>query len=355
MGEIMLLNEIHYNLIKENKCILSKNEKLGSRLICPEYSVNTEEKKLFPKKIKGDIFVLYWITENSGEFYSSMMPLESNIIYTKKINHGEKTQLHTHDYIELGYVIEGEFKQKILGKDINFKEGELFLIDKNCIHQDYVFKKNSSVFFIGMSNEMFDEIMVGQIGEERISNFLRQSLLKQKTTLQYLHFYPKESNNKDILEENLLMLIRELNKDDDAAKYITKGIMMRILTLISTEYTFSLSIEQKNKMTSFVVEEIKDYIHNNYADITIKKLTSKFHFNEDYFNRILKQREGMTYSEYVQAIRLKEAVKLLLSRDDSIEEIARMVGYNNKGYFYKIFTLKYGMTPAIYRKTIKKR
>lgn len=351
----MLLDEIYYNQIKENKYILSQNEKLGSRLICPEYSVNTEEKKLFPKKIKGDVFALYWITENGGKFYSSMMPLESNIIYTKNINHGEKTQLHTHDYIELGYIIKGGFKQKILGKDINFKEGELFLIDKNCIHQDYVFKKDSSVLFIGMSNEMFDEIMVGKIGEERIGNFLRQSLLKQKSTLQYLHFYPKKSNNKNMLEKNFLMLVRELKKDDDASRYITKGIMMRVLTLISTEYIFSLSIEQKNKMTSFVVEEIKEYIYKHYIDITIKDLTRKFHFSEDYFNRILKEREGMTYSEYVQNIRLKESVKLLLSSDESIEEISRMVGYNNKGYFYKIFTTKYGMTPATYRKIIKKK
>lgn len=355
MGAFMLLNEIYYKSIEQDKNILSKNEKIGSRLICPEYSVNTEEKKLFPKNIKGDVFVLYWITENNGEFYSSMIPSESNLVYTRNIINGEKTQLHTHDYIELGYVLKGRFRQKILGKDINFKEGELFLIDKNCIHQDYIFKKDSSILFIGMSNEMFDEIIVERIGEERISNFLRKSLLKQKNTLQYLHFYPKESTDKTMLEENLLMLIKELGKDDDASKYITKGIMMRILTLISTEYIFSLSVEQKNKMNSFVVEEIKDYIYKNYKGITIKDLSEKFHFNEDYFNRLLKQKEGMTYSEYVQNIRLKEAVQLLVTTDKSIEEISRIIGYNNKGYFYKIFASKYGVTPAIYRKTVKKK
>lgn len=30
----------------------------------------------------------------------------------------------------------GEFSQKILGKTITFREGELCLIDKNCLHQD---------------------------------------------------------------------------------------------------------------------------------------------------------------------------------------------------------------------------
>ena len=349
----MLLDEIHYNKIKTNKNILSKSEKLGYRLISPEYSVNTQEKKLFPKKIKGDVFVLYWVTEKEGDFYSSMIPLENDVIYTQKITHCQRTQLHTHNYIELGYVISGEFKQKILGKDVSFKEGELFLIDKNCIHQDYIFKKDSNVIFIGMSNEMFDEIMMERIEDKKISNFLRQSLLNQKNNLQYIHFYPKENHNKNILEENLLMLIREVNKDDYACRYTTKGIMMRILNLISTEYVFSLSIEQRNKMTSLVVEEIKNYIQKSYANISIKELMGKFHFNEDYFNRILKETEGMTYSEYVQSIRLKESVKLLLTTDEPIEDISRMIGYNNKGYFYKIFTSKYGVTPAKYRKTMK--
>lgn len=351
----MLIDEIHYKVINENESIIYMNEKLGSRLICMEYSVNIEERKTFPGKVKGDVFALYWMTRDNAKFYSSMIPFEQNIIYTRDIIDGQKTQLHTHDYIELGYVVEGEFKQRILGKDIKFKKGELFLIDKNCVHQDYIFTNDSATLFIGMSNEMFDEIIVERIGEERISNFLRKSLLKQKNTLQYLHFYPKESVDKSKIEKDLLMLIKELGQNDEASKYITKGIMMRILTLISTEYVFSLSIEQKSKITSFVVEEIKDYIHNNYSDITIKDLVKRFNFNEDYFNRILKQKEGMTYSEYVQNVRLKNAVQLLVTTEKSIEDIVRIVGYNNKGYFYKIFVSKYGMTPAIYRKTVKKK
>lgn len=350
MGVCMLIDEICNGIIKENKNILSTNKKIGNRMICQEYSVNTEEKKLFPENIRGDVFVLYWMIEEDGSFYSSMIPSDSNLIYTKKVINGEKTQLHTHDYIELGYVVKGGFKQKILGKDISFKQGELFLIDKNCIHQDYLFKQDAIIFFIGMSNKVFDEIMVENIEEKKISNFIRQSLLKQKNTLQYLHFSPKEKDNKILLEENLIMLIKELSKDDSASKYITKGIIMRILNLISVNYTLYLSIEQKRKMTSFVVDEIKEYIHENYADVTIKDLAKKFHFNDDYFNRILKQKEGMTYSEYVQSIRIKEAIKLLLNTNKSIEEISRIVGYNNKGYFYKIFLEKYGITPATYRK-----
>ena len=57
----------------------------------------------------------------------------------------------------------------------------------------------------------------------------------------------------------------------------------------------------------------------------------------------------MTYSEYLQNIRLKKAKTMLLETNLSVSEIAEQVGYHNKGYFYKIFTEKFGMTPAKYR------
>ena len=81
-----------------------------------------------------------------------------------------------------------------------------------------------------------------------------------------------------------------------------------------------------------------------------KQLCEQFHFQEDYFNRLLRQKTGMTYTEYVQKLRLDEAERLLTSTSLSIEQIADAVGYQNKGYFYRIFTERYQMTPARFRK-----
>ena len=58
----------------------------------------------------------------------------------------------------------------------------------------------------------------------------------------------------------------------------------------------------------------------------------------------------MSYSAYVQQIRLNHAEKLLISTNKSIAEIAENVGYHNKGFFYRIFKEKYGVTPKEYRK-----
>jgi AraC-like DNA-binding protein len=116
-------------------------------------------------------------------------------------------------------------------------------------------------------------------------------------------------------------------------------------------YEFSLSHEQRKKMNWLVYEEISRYIEENYAWVTVRDLVSKFHFNEDYYNRILKEKLGMTYLEYVQDIRLKNARQLLVTTDMTVDEVADAVGYQNKGYFYKIFLEKYEVTPAKIRKS----
>ncbi|MDF2512879.1 MAG: hypothetical protein K0S04_2745 [Herbinix sp.] len=228
---------------------------------------------------------------------------------------------------------------------------EICLIDKNCLHQDYLIDNNSTIIFIGLANEIFDEVMVGKIEEESILHFLRMALLKQKDVQQFLHFKPKNTEDHQ-LEDLLLSLLLELEQQDEASKYICKGLLMRILHYISSKYDFSLSNEQRKKMNWIAFMEITNYIQEHYADITIKELVQKFHFNEDYYNRLLKEKAGMTYSEYVQNIRLTQADKLLRTSKLTVDEIANQVGYNNKGYFYKIFTERFGVTPSKFRKQI---
>ena len=329
--------------------ILKNDEKIGRRIMNPESSIDQVEVKTFPRSDKDEIFLLCWMLEEEGRLYSTIKPSESAFAYFSSFRQGEKTQYHTHDFIELAYVVEGEFQQRIMGRDIRFKKGEICLIDKNCLHQDYLFFSKSTIIFIGLANEVFDEVMVGKIEEEGIHNFLRMALMKQKDIQQYVHFKPKNPED-DRIEGLIMTLLAELECNDEASKYICKGLLIRILHHISSKYEFFLSNEQRKKMNWIIFEEITNYIKDHYDNITIKELVQRFHFNEDYYNRLLKERTGKTYSEYVQNIRLTQAEKLLITTSLTVEEIANLVGYHNKGYFYKIFTERFGMTPYKVRK-----
>src|SRR5690606_29810986 len=68
------------------------------------------------------------------------------------------------------------------------------------------------------------------------------------------------------------------------------------------------------------------------------------------FKRRFHLATGMTPLEYVHAMRLEEAKQMLEASHLPIEAIANEVGYEDAGFFSRLFRRKVNLTPAQYRK-----
>ena len=234
-----MLSDLCQQVTSSDQGLLPADHKLGPRLVCPEYSKSVQEVKTYPLLEQDRIFALCWNIDSAQNLYATMQPAPSPFCYQLPFSSGEKTQLHTHDYIELTYVVEGEFRQRILGKDIIFSKGDLCLIDKNCLHQDYLLDQPAIILFLGIANDMFAEIMDENVTTQKIISFLQSALLKQKDVQQYLHFRPG-ADATEALEDCLYLLLKELCSNTIGSRYICKGLLLRIFRLLSTTYEFSL-------------------------------------------------------------------------------------------------------------------
>ena len=58
---------------------------------------------------------------------------------------------------------------------------------------------------------------------------------------------------------------------------------------------------------------------------------------------------GVTPTQFVNRIRVEHAAHLLRSDDMAIETVAHQCGFENTGYFYRLFRDRYGATPRQYR------
>lgn len=65
--------------------------------------------------------------------------------------------------------------------------------------------------------------------------------------------------------------------------------------------------------------------------------------------RKIKEITGLTPTEYIRSLRLKYAEKLLRTTNRTVQEIIYLSGFNNKGYFYRVFARKHNKTPVEYR------
>ncbi len=300
---------------------------------------------------KRKAYLYIWDFCSTSNLLAAICPPAENFSFTCQFSNGQLTQSHIQDFVELAYVVKGELHQKILGKDIVFHEGELCLIDRNCEHQDYLFNNSSVILVLCIRNDALHEIMGENVTTNTIVSFLQAALMEQKELKQYIHFKPTE-DVKEEMEECFRTLMQELYEEKAGSPLIIKGLIMRIYRLLSTRYEFQLSKQQKKDMNSAVFQEICHYIEKHSSTVTIQDLSKVFHFQEDYFNRLIKKRTGKTYCEMLQEIRLYKAEQLLIHSQMTISEIAEYVGYKNKGYFYKLFQAKHGVTPAEYRKSL---
>lgn len=68
------------------------------------------------------------------------------------------------------------------------------------------------------------------------------------------------------------------------------------------------------------------------------------------FKRRFQQATGMSPLEYVHTLRLEEAKQMLESTALPVEAIANEVGYEDAGFFSRLFKRQVNLTPALYRK-----
>jgi len=90
--------------------------------------------------------------------------------------------------------------------------------------------------------------------------------------------------------------------------------------------------------------------HYTNAELDMGKVSARIGATREKINEILKMELGMTFTGYVNKLRLTEAARLLTDKNDKpIAEIAYSVGYANVSYFNKLFKEEYGCTPKMFR------
>lgn len=100
-----------------------------------------------------------------------------------------------------------------------------------------------------------------------------------------------------------------------------------------------------------LVDTIKDIVGARYRDmnLSLQSIAAVVQMSTSYVGKIFRKHESMSVAEYITEFRLNKSLELLDSTPHNINEIAEMVGFGNKSYFYKLFKAKYGATPNDYR------
>ncbi len=112
----------------------------------------------------------------------------------------------------------------------------------------------------------------------------------------------------------------------------------------------NLKLVKSGRKEGLLRDRVDSYIDENIATANLLELSQKLGYSTVYTGNLIKKITGHSFSKLVQAKRCSLAAELLQETDLSIEEIIRVVGYENESFFRRIFKEKYGLNPLEYKK-----
>jgi len=97
------------------------------------------------------------------------------------------------------------------------------------------------------------------------------------------------------------------------------------------------------------------YIEENFSDkISLDMLAKEAILSKYHFSRLFSRHTGMTPLKFTTFMRMQRAKELLKRADLNVSIIATQVGFNDLGTFIRQFKKHTGVTPNIYRNSLRK-
>lgn len=139
---------------------------------------------------------------------------------------------------------------------------------------------------------------------------------------------------------------------------ISVAIVLYVMHKIITQKVFVLG-NQVDKdpyyktLSAIDIEQIiREMRYYRDSMLTLQKLAQLLGTNRQYLSNYINRERNMTFYEYINDFRLEEAKVILESKNSesqqSMEDIAVMVGFNSYSTFLRSFKRKYGKTPSQY-------
>lgn len=129
-----------------------------------------------------------------------------------------------------------------------------------------------------------------------------------------------------------------------------------ILYAICAEFDEHASYQKKPDDDKNLLSKIFNFVENNYnKNCSLEQLSKETAFSYAYLSRYFKERTDMSFNEYVNRHRIKNACYILHNSDCTILQCALDCGYTSLRSFNRNFKLITGLAPKSYRQSTQKK
>lgn len=261
-----------------------------------------------------------------------------------------KAPLHYHDYFEFLYGTSGKNIAYLGTKQYFFGEGDLVLVRSGEIHDATpTFEGGTYIVIKFLPSVLFAE-------GHTFSEYSYTRLLLQNSESKF--FFTKEELSKTPIPTVLPRIVSEWEAGGFGYELSMRAdvtqIMLHIMRIWQKENP-ALVRPPVTAAQEKLIQRALSHVETRYADATEEETALALGVSSAYLSRVFKKGMGISFTAYANALKLKEAEKLLLGTDTSVTEIAEHVGFSTVAYFISAFRTRYGITPAKYRKLLREK
>lgn len=262
--------------------------------------------------------------------------------------------LHTHEYYEFLYVVDGEIYQNIDCLRHYYPRGGCCVVAPEIPHsEEYNIGTSARLLFLKLNKDYVHSLltMFHYFASENTEAHRRCAEFFSSGS-SYLDFIPQ----KDLTwqQEQVHSLFSDmanlLMAPGESASLEASLLIYKILMILFDKTLYGntpISPGTEEEIRLFM--DIHSYMENMPGKCTRKDLEEHFHFSGDYLYKVVKNHSGLSIYDYNMRICMKKAADLLRSTDMNINDIAELVGFRNYTQFYNVFRRHYFMTPRQYR------
>ncbi len=273
---------------------------------------------------------------------------ENNSAILLHINHEtDNYSIHWHTAIELIMPVTNFYTVTIGKTSYRLLEGEILVIPPGELHELIAPAEGVRRILL------FDFSLISNLrGFSNIASVLNQPRLINEATA------PEILPQLQSLFDEITSEYNSKNTLREAAIY---ALIIQMFVLLGRKYmsTGNMFPDVKvNKQKEYIEKFnlIFEYINNNFMeDISLEAIADVAGFSKFHFSRLFKQFTDISFYDYLNQRRVKEAEKYLLNPSLSITEIALRSGFSSISTFNRVFKSFKECTPTEFKNLYRRR
>jgi len=252
-------------------------------------------------------------------------------------------EVHSHGFHEMMIVVGGMAVHHMNGRDREISMGDVFVIPPGNLH-GYDVPKDSGVQVL---NVLFDleklDINTRDLGQ--IPGF--HALFSLRGTS---HGEPHlKLSAKDLAL--VYSIVEEMEREQEEMvpghEFFCGTKFRELIVFLSRHYSHVSSPSGKSilKLSGLIC-----YMERHLGEeVRFETLAEEIHMSPTSLRRVFNEAFGCSPMAYLQQLRVKKAMLLLADVTKSISDVAFEVGFNDSGYFSRVFKQETGETPKAFR------